>query len=168
MRKTRHYGILESHEHIKWWNMPPALKISRFISNGSAQSGKLIKVCRRVYTERAATARAGCICFMQAGKQEFVLFHFHVWSRHALTPPLRRWQFLGQPSHSQRHALHCAFCHRGKEYHWCKDVCRKLQAIPVCGGKTINWHDSYQSGVQMERYGQLQDCFNSPYFSVFT
>lgn len=92
MRKMGYYGILESQECTKWWNMPPALRISRFISNDSAQPGKLIKGCSQACTERAATAQGGCCCFMQAGRRDFVLFHFHVWSSHVPIPPPRRWQ----------------------------------------------------------------------------
>lgn len=54
--------------------MPPALRISCFISNGSAQPGKLIKGCSQVCTARAATAQGGCCCFLQVGRRGFVLF----------------------------------------------------------------------------------------------
>lgn len=110
MRKTGYYGILESQECTKWWNVPPALRISRFISNSSAQPGKLIKGCSQACTERAATAQGGFCCFVWAARRDFVLFHSLV-----PVPPPRRGQSVPTPISSPRWRVPCwALCHRGR------------------------------------------------------
>lgn len=109
MRKTGYYEILGPQERTKWWNMPPALRISCFISNSSAQPGKLIKGCSRACTEQAATAQGGCRCILQAGRRGFVLFPFHIWSSHAPVPPPGRWRHTDCLAHDGMcHAVHCA------------------------------------------------------------
>lgn len=146
--------------------MPPALKISRFISNGPAQSGKLIKVCSRACTERAATAQRGCCCSVQARKWKFVLLHFHVKSRHVHIPPLRRRQSVSGPATPSMKA--CTPPQSG--YHWWKDMCNacmKLQVILVHGCKPVKAHDitiNYQD-VQiwlisvLWQFPQFQYCY---------
>lgn len=154
MSKTGYYGMLESHECSKWWNMPPALRISRFISNGSAQSGKLIKVCSRACTERAATARGGCRCSVQAGERDFVLFHFHVWSRHIHIPPLRRWQSVSAPTATSltARAVPCILPQR--EYHWFKGTC------DVSVKRCVWWqaHKGTRYIFQLSRWTNLANC----------
>lgn len=154
MRKTGYYGMPESHECTKWWNMPPALRISRFISNGSAQSGKLIKVCSRACTKRAATAQGGCCCSVQASKRDFILIHFHVWTRHVHIPPLRRWQSVSASTTSSLTACAMPCILPQRKYHWCKGTC-KVSMNPCVWWKA---HKGTSCVFQLSRWTNMVNC----------
>lgn len=142
VRKTGYYGILESTECTKLWNMPPALRISCFISNGSAQPGKLIKGCSRACTERATTAQGDCCYFMQTGRRDFVLCHFHVWSSHVPLPPPRRWQSVSTPIASPTMACAGLCIVPQRESHWCMGT---MQVWSLgCSAKPRNANDPFQ------------------------
>lgn len=139
MRKTGYCEILEPQECTKWWNMPPALRISCFISNGSAQPGKLIKGCSWACTEQAATAQGGCCCCsLQAGRIDFAHFHVHVWSSHTPIPPLRRWRYTNcLTCDGTSLALHCA----QRESHCCTGT---VQGWSLgCSAKPRKAHDLF-------------------------
>lgn len=163
MKKTRHYGILESHEHIKWWNMPPALKISRFISNGSAQSGKLIKVCRESSHSTGRLLHAGWkarICPLSLPCLEWACSYTSVtevaisfWANHLTPEGMHYAMHSATEGRSITGARTCAV------YVW---SCR--QSLCVVAKPLTDM--TYIS--QIYRYSQLQGCCNSPYFSVFS
>lgn len=144
MRKMGYYEILEPQECTKWWNMPPALRISCFISNGSAQPGKLIKGCSWACIEQAATAQGGCCCFLQAGTRDFAIFHIHVWSSHAPVPPPRRWRYTDCLTRDGTcHAVHCA----RRENHCCTGT---MQGWSLgCSAKPRKTHDTFQLSTWM-------------------